>query len=349
MTGPDKDNDRIVTLRSVEEIEDEAAAWLIALSREGASAEDVLEFKAWQSRSARHREVFERLAALWDDLGGLKVLDDYAESVAASVRPRPLGVRRTALMAMAVSMSVALAIGAVQYANWSSGLVQDEAFETAVGEQITVHLSDGSDVLLNTNSRLNVAYARNERKVTLLRGEAHFTVAKSQRRPYLVYAGDGFVRAVGTAFTVRLRQDDAVEVTVEEGRVALSTGIGFARDTDGGANKSAARELAAGTTAVYGDRLEHVAQLPPAELSRKLAWRQGVLAYAGEPLHEVVADISRYTDITIEIADPRLKSRPIGGYFKVGDVEEMFESLELNFGLTVERSGEGYVRITASP
>ena len=289
------------------------------------------------------------MSALWDDLGALKVLDDFAASAEASLSPRPRTfVRRMLVGAVAASVAVAFIVGVTQYAHFSSGQIHTEELATAIGEQRKVHFSDGSAIFLNTNSRVAVDYTRRERKVTLVQGEAHFDVAKSRRRPYLVYAGDGLVRAVGTAFTVRLRSGAAVEVTVEEGRVALSTGLVAQERAEESTEDVPPRELGAGANAFFDGTVERVTLLPPAEVSRKLAWRQGILAYAGEPLAEVVADIGRYTDITIEISDPELRSRQIGGYFKVGEVEEMFESLELNFGLSIERVSDGHVRITAN-
>lgn len=348
MTEPHKDDDRVVALRSAEAIESEAADWLIALGRDNVSEQDILEFKAWERRCSRNREAFERMAALWDDFSVLKVLDDYAESASASIPPNSFLLKRRTLTAIAASVGIVLTVGAARYISWSSGQIQEEQFATAVGEQRTIRLSDGSGINLNTDTILQVAYTRRQRNVTLVKGEAHFTVAQSKRRPYLVHAGGGLVRAVGTAFTVRLRPDAAVEVTVEEGRVALSPSVVANRSAGAPDVAQGARELIAGANAVYGERVQQVTQLPPAEISRKLAWRQGVLAYAGEPLSEVVADISRYVPITIEIADPDLQSLQIGGYFKIGEVDEMLESLELNFGLSVERVSDAHVRITGN-
>ena len=97
---------------------------------------------------------------------------------------------------------------------------QPTHFLTQVGEQKTIALSDGSTVILNTDSVLDIELTENSRIMRLTQGEAHFDVAPNPDRPFLVYAGDGIVKAVGTAFTVYLRKK-AVEVTVSEGVVAL--------------------------------------------------------------------------------------------------------------------------------
>jgi transmembrane sensor len=106
--------------------------------------------------------------------------------------------------------------------------------------------------------------------------------------------------------------------------------------------------LTAGQTAIVDQHVETIHQLAEAEIKRKLAWREGVLVYSGEPLSEVIAEVSRYTDIHIEIADPALAERPVAGYFPVSRIEGLFQSLELNFGIHVEHVDSTHVRLSAS-
>ena len=339
-------DDRVVALKSAEQIEDEAASWLMVLCREEPAREEVAAFQRWLSQNPRHQEAFKRLSAVWDDFGALTVLDDYAASVEAAVPQQGNGFGRRTMLGMAASVALAMIGGGAIYVNWSSGKVQNEAFQTAIGEQETMQLSDGSNVYLNTNTEMVVEYSRRQRSVRLLRGEAHFDVEKDHRRPFEVEAGEQRVTAIGTAFTVRLDGRTKVEVVVEEGRVALSPNLPGNKPSDGEAVAITRQEITVGGHAVSDGTDATITQMTPADIARKLSWRQGVLAYAGEPLRDVVADISRYTDIAIEISDPDLAARPIGGYFKVGDVEEMFESLELNFGVTVERVDEKRVRLS---
>ena len=94
-------------------------------------------------------------------------------------------------------------------------------YTTGVGEQKTIQLADNSVVQLNTNSRLEVDYSSDLRRLSLTQGEAHFDVAHNPQRPFEVLAGQGLVRAIGTAFTVHIRKID-VEVIVTEGTVELA-------------------------------------------------------------------------------------------------------------------------------
>lgn len=346
----EQDN-KLVHLPSAEEIEVVAASWVAVLGREDVSEKELKQFRSWLKQSQRHREAFEALSGLWDDLIILKELDDIGQATNDLITgPIPVWRRRT-VMAIAASLLTVLIGGGIIYKNYIYGLYQAEQFTTGVGEQRTVELSDGSTVQLNTDSALEVDYSPSTRIIRLARGEAHFDVASDKERPFSVFAAKSTVTAVGTAFTVRLRTDDVIEVMVEEGVVALAPAISSRSVNlpsenllDHGPNV----ELSAGQSAIVDQEIDTISPMTQSELNRKLSWRSGLLAYSGEPLAEVVADISRYTNVHIDISDSSLRQLPINGYFRVGEVDGLLDSLELTFGLRVERVNERYVRLSAA-
>lgn len=340
---------KVVTLPSAQQIESEAASWLVVLGREQVSAEDRMEFKRWLRQSERHRTAFESLSAMWGEMEILKELEDIGEAmIQAPVSRTPL-IQTRGFLAAAASVLMVIAAGGAFYANYLRGLNQVALFETGVGEQRIVELSDGSSVELNTDTSVQIAFTRGERAVKLARGEAHFAVAKDKRRPFAVTAGSTVVAAVGTAFTVRRREGDLVEVTVEEGTVALASSQPPAVTKETSPDSAPLAHLTAGQSVMLKESVETVQQLPKAELDRKLAWRKGVLVYSGEPLQEVIAEISRYTDIEIEIADPALAAKPVAGYFPVSRIDGLFQALQLNFGIHVERVDATHVRLSSAP
>ena len=83
-------------------------------------------------------------------------------------------------------------------------------------------------------------------------------------------------------------------------------------------------------------------------MARRLSWRKGLLIFAGEPLEEVVAEISRYTTVSIEITDPTVRTIKIGGQFRVGEIDAMFDVLEENFGLRVTRLSYNHIQLSAA-
>jgi transmembrane sensor len=345
----------IVTLPSLETVEAEAASWLTVLGREKVSKADMSELKLWLGQSERHRNAFNELADLWDDLSVLKELDDIAESVNALPDQKFIFWQRRSFLAIAASIFICFIISGTLYWQHLTEFNQQSHFITTVGEQRTVILSDGSTVQINTNSQLDVDFSRDKRIIRLLKGEAYFTVAKNKRRPFYVYAGDGIVQAIGTAFNVRLKLLNEIEVTVEEGLVALAAIVKKEPVTSkkialipssSPETEMFLAELSAGQSTTFSHTVEKIELIQTSALNRKLAWRQGVLAYSNDPLLKVINDISRYTNITIEIADPSLRTLPIAGYFRVGEVEALFDSLEITFGLDVKRINKNYVRLS---
>jgi transmembrane sensor len=348
-------HDNIVRLPDTDDLRYEAASWVTVLGRDQVTDEEWANFKAWLAVSERHKQAFEALSRLNVDFGILKELDVIAEATeeilpaATRFLPRRIG------LALAAGLAGILVAGSVYLANYANSAPQTADYDTTVGELRQVTLSDGSSIQLNTNSHVEVRFSSSERRVYLTRGEAYFSVAHNPRRPFSVYAANGVVTAVGTAFTVRLREQDAVEVTVEKGRVALSARPeptpnavrSFTAPAPNVDNASVA-QLSSNQTTVFKERVEEIEQMPQPKVVRKLAWRQGILVYSGEPLSEVIADISRYTDIKIEVADPALLNRPVAGYFGINEVNGSIESLASSFKLKVERIDATRIRLSTA-
>jgi transmembrane sensor len=247
-------------------------------------------------------------------------------------------------------------------------------YATAVGQQKSTTLADGSVLLLNTNSQIKVDYNNEYRNIRLLQGEAHFTVAKSVTRPFRVYAGNGRVQAVGTAFSVYLK-DNTVNVTVTQGKVELAsvhrpgTNRSPQQGTRPGTNQSSGSNaivvsglvetlgtIKAGESATLQDFLDAdtvstinvIDTVEAQEMAKRLSWREGVLTFAGDPLEVVVAEISRYTTVSIEITDPVVRATRIGGRFPIGETDAMFDALEANFGLRVTRLSHDRVLVSVA-
>ncbi|MEQ8178947.1 MAG: FecR domain-containing protein [Amphiplicatus sp.] len=374
--------ENLSTIPDQKSIDAEAADWLVRLEEDQVPPEDRAAFLAWRGASARHRDAFDRLAVLWGDFDHAKVLADYAASdenaelLAKDARDARFSAfsRRTASLGLAASVVLFVGAGVLigtqgrffsppraeveaALADASAPLLPggatneigaSAAFETAIGEQRTINLPDGSIIELNTNSRVEYAYAPDAREIKLMRGEAFFDVAPDKSRPFTVATTSGNVVAVGTSFTVRLDKNK-VGVVVSEGDVVFLTQkyltAQAARREKSAPLPDEATAISAGQTAEFKESAERIDFIEPDAMARKLSWRHGVLAFSGDPLSDVVADVSRYTDVVIEIDDEMLRGLPVSGYFKIGEVDEMFEALELMAGLQAERIGAKKVRL----
>lgn len=348
-----ENDNKIVGLPDRQAIREEASLWIARLDSRDDTHDMTAELQAWLNKSPLHREEFRRLAALWDDmdiLDDLNYLDDAAPGNARTYTSTPPRWRRLAALG---SVAALFLLAVLTYVSVAPGTDHDQfaTFETAFGEVETVTLKDGSTLTLNTDTVIEVEMTRGERRLNLVKGEAHFAVAKDASRPFTVYAGTGLVRAVGTAFSVYLKERD-VEVIVSEGRVELMTESPTPEGRDEGEGKAAPkllRVIAAGDQAVMDeDSLKRLEPISEIAINRKLSWRSGMLAFAGEPLSDVLAQVSRYTDVKVDVADADVAALPVGGYFKVGEIDGLLEALETTFGLRAEWLDEKHVRITQS-
>lgn len=348
---------------SPEDIEQQAADWLLRLDTEqGPSQAELKRLRAWVERSPAHREQFKRLTQYWHctnlpaDLSFSPANSSESEatkatSVSAFQRLFSSGWRGTAILGTALSLTAALAMGLLM--DNSSGISGNGIYETRTGEQNSITLVDGSVIQLNTGSRIHVNFVDNQRTVSLMAGEVHFEVAKDTTRPFIVKAREGLVRAVGTAFTVRL-QPQALKVVVAEGKVALATSLDKP-NSDNNTAETVKRAVDRGYL-VEGQTVDFVPeadkglgneiqQLKQDDLDQQLAWRRGMLLFAGEPLSEVIAEVNRYTSIDIKIIDAQIADIRIGGHFKVDETDAMLQALEMSFGIQVTRPSDNTVHL----
>lgn len=310
--------------RTTEALNQEAAAWFARLQRPDLADEDRRAFDAWIDAEPARAVAYARVEATWERAERLAAAPVAAPKAGAALSP--VITRRVAAAAL-------FAVGAGGAALWYSR--RAPVYATAVGERRTLVLEDGSRVELNTASKLEVAFRRELREVRLLDGEALFEVAKDARRPFVVRAAGASVRAVGTAFNVRLR-GPAVEVTVTEGVVAVSK------------PDAAPARVAAGRAAVVRKGAVQVAAIESDDVARRTAWRQGLIELRGETLEQAVAEFNRYRTTKLVVADPKLAAIRVGGAFETDESEKFLAALRSGFGVSTREGADGSVYLVAA-
>jgi len=302
-------------------IDQEASRWLAARDAAPPSVEDETSFQDWISADIRHRVAYLRMEETWrrsDRLREARPLDRDAD--ANLLRPQRVHSRWS--LAMAASLLVGLLFGGYVFVQSQFGW---HHYETPVGGFSRIVLEDGSVVDLNTNSDVKVRIGSKRREVRLLRGEGRFQVAHDSTRPFVVSAADADVRAVGTAFSVRLHEARRVDVLVSEGSVAIAS-----------ARVLHSPPVKAGEVAVLmPDRLS-VSRVEPQQIESRLAWTSGKLQFRGETLSAAVEEFNRYNRRQIQLGDASLAELRVGGTFNATDPESFAAALTSTFNLRVE-------------
>ncbi|MDH7638802.1 FecR family protein [Sphingomonas oryzagri] len=282
-------------------INDLACQWAARIER-GLDDAERTSLEEWIYADRRHRGALLRAQA------ALSLLDRGRALPPAEEQPDEAGPapgRRRFLQFGGGAIAAAIA-GGVGLRMWPKGT----PISTGVGEIRRMPLGDGSVAVVNSSSRLRVAFTRNARDIELAEGEAWFEVAHNRARPFTVHAGPVRVQAVGTAFDVR-RRDGGSDVTVTEGTVKLWS-------TASGAEPVFVR---AGQRAVMTDEAGVViSSLAPATSDQSLAWREGRIVLDDMTLAAAAAEFNRYHAEQLVI-DPALADKQVVGWFRTDDLD----------------------------
>jgi transmembrane sensor len=353
-----------------------AAEWSAELSSAEISPRRIAQWQQWLAESEAHRDAFDRIQSTlraidrsagenipwptedeiasdaYDGSVPVSVWRERSSRIAAGRASRRGGVRvdvswvdvlrrrRGIVVGLAASIVVAIA------APIALQLIRSTQFEPAVtivetqaGENRDVSLDDGSTVSVGARSVLWATLSRDAREVTLERGEAFFRVAKDPARPFTVKIGNTTVAAVGTAFNIR-RAGERVVVAVADGVVKVDA------PAPQGASPSRAplgvgQQLSINTT-------DGSSSMQVVDAGAIAAWRDGLLQYRDEPLPSVIADVTRYSEYDIVIADPAVAELRVTGTVFANDVESWLQSLEAALPVRAIRAPDGAVRLEST-
>jgi len=358
---------------------EDAAKWLFELCETGPA--DRAAFVAWLKESPRHVEEFlfatatiseVRDGAKRDSPDAGAADDEVRRLIAQALAKRtddtvvPLADAHTSGGSPAAQQSrapahwgrtrwtlgiaasvVALALGVLAVPALLS--LYDDRYATAVGEQRSVKLADGSVVYLNARSRIEVDYSEAARDVRLIEGEAIFKVEHDPTRAFRVRTEDALIQALGTQFNV-YRKPEGTTVAVLEGTVRVSSSEpAITLDSIAATELTAAERpspaqvnLTAGeqTRIGAGGIIEQPAR---ADLSQVVAWRERRLVFSADRLASIADEFSRYSPRRIRLEDEIARNKRITGTFDADDPESLVLFLEKLDELTVVREGEDFL------
>lgn len=336
-------------------IERTAAAWLARRDSGDWCSHDQMQLDAWLGEDDAHRVAWLRLACAWEQADRLRALgagvpagriphrgqwtlsphfDARRPPVREPAAARGYSPRRWRSRAFAAALVfVAALAGGSLWLRHSGPPPQPVVYRTGVGDSSSVHLADGSDATLSSDTIVAVSMTRGERDIELRHGEAYFEVRKDHARPFVVHVDGRRVIAVGTRFAVRRDGDAGLRVVVTQGLVRLESSPG----------SDAATLLPPGSVAqVAGDALE-VRHLP-LDLARELlSWRDGFVVFHDTPLAEATREFDRYNTRKLVVADAAIANLRVGGHFRWSNEDAFVRLLEQVFPVRSETRGDEIV------
>tara|TARA_R110000782_G_scaffold268689_1_gene365596 strand:+ start:128942 stop:129916 length:975 start_codon:yes stop_codon:yes gene_type:complete len=307
-----------VNFESDDSIGAQALVWFVRLRDDEVDPTDAEAFMGWLEEDLAHAQAYAEIKRLWCDLD---VVAPQLLSV-GSVPPVPAERaphRRLRRAGGAIAASVALLLGLEAPQLWVSAIADAR---TGIGEVRELTLADGTHVVLDADSAIDVAIDADRRRIRLLKGRAWFNVAY-ERRPFTVATGGGQIRDIGTAFEVA-RRSDGGEVAVTEGVVELTAAGGKAL------------QLSQGMSARFDGR-GHSRLIEPTPGAA--TWRQGRLQFVDMRLSDLLEDLSRYGAGSPVILDADLTRRRITGVVDLHDPVGACDAILTHLGARGRRFG----------
>ncbi|WP_454689911.1 FecR domain-containing protein [Achromobacter aloeverae] len=297
-----------------------AAEWYAALQDGDAGPRQRDAWQRWLDERPEHRQAWSHVEAVSRRFAPLRADGERdAAEKAARVASRPSTSRRV------------LALGGLGVLGWLAWRLTPlpaivtawrADYATGIGEQREIVLADGTRVWLNTRSAVDVDFDGERRLLTLAMGEILIDTAKdAQHRPFFVDTRFGRLQALGTRFTVRQADDDAL-LAVYEGQVRIRDLAGHDALVAAGEQ----RRFDAGG----------IASAAAADPARE-AWSRGVVLAENLPLAELVAELGRYHAGHIGV-DPRIAELRVVGRYPAADVDRTLAMIERDLPVRVERT-----------
>jgi transmembrane sensor len=315
----------------------EASDWLLRVKSPCASEVEVEEWLRWCEVDAENLAAFEKLQMDWQDTAGFKNAPELLDASGhAGERHRDSASSTFKRLLASNPVRFGVAASVLLAAAFGFQLMYRAPLQVvAASNREPATLPDGSSLTLSAKATAEVDFSGITRHLVLRPGsEAYIKVRHDKLRPFTVRAGTMTVTAVGTAFDVR-READRVIVTVEEGTIVASAA---------GPNGLNEWRAGAGYQVEYAE-VSRTAIVSRVDTERVLRWRDGELAYDDTPLDAVIADINRYSNVTVAVKDPALLRLHFTGTVFVASVNDWVKALEAKYPVRATVSAEGDINL----
>lgn len=294
-----------------------ASEWMARLWSGEASDDDKAACEQWRALHPDHERAWNRLQLMEDKLHGIP--REIARHALREPAVTAYTTRRQALKLLGLITVAGGAMYQVRESDTWEFAFSD--YSTQTGEIREIALVDGTHIILNTATAIDVYFDNQERRIILRSGEILITTAPDYAtayRPFRVQSRQGMIEALGTRFIVR-QDADVSRVTVFEGAVGIHPEHAI-------------------DTAVRVDAGQHttfsVKQVmsPITVQESAAAWSRGVLVAENMRIADFLAELSRYRSGLLR-CDSAVSDLRVTGVFPLHDTDRAL--LNLTLGLPV--------------
>jgi transmembrane sensor len=297
-----------------------AAEWFVQLTSGEATAQDREAWQAWVNADAEHKQAWQRIEGVTSQFKGLDPKTSIAVLNRPSANSSTSNERRQAVKTLGLLFAVGTAGWLTYNASPWDALMADYA--TATGEIKHIQLSDGTRLVLNTNSQISVDFDEQHRNVRLLKGEVYIETAHEENRvyrPFNVITDHGIATALGTRFSTRVDKElscvnvyqDIVKVQARTGETAF---------------------IKTGESVKFTSNLMHPIMMVDDVTN---AWTKGFIIADKMPLVQFVEELARYKSGILR-CDPAIASLEISGSYPLTDIDATLNSISKIFPIKID-------------
>jgi transmembrane sensor len=315
--------------RDSDDIDAEAARWVIRLDGRTPTAAEQRSLEQWLDQDVRHLGAYARARAIYMQFDQMRMPASPTRPDTPSPVNAPQLTRRRLLL-WAAGGGLAAGVAGVTLLGPRS--VQE--YSTRIGEMRREPLPDGSTVTLNTGTTLAVAYTERLRHVQLMRGEVLIEAAPDPARLFTLTVLGTQITTASAAFAVRLLSREGLQVMVQNGQIQVfEPSSPFTPVT-----------LPANTLALPRTRPERgqarkklvTEPIDAAEVERRLAWQRGQLSFEDVTLDSALREFARYGAVRVVIDDPSIAGLKVVGLYSAADPIGFAKAVAISLGLRLE-------------
>lgn len=281
--------------RQMLQIKASAATWLARMRADNRAPSDEAAFREWLAASPEHAAAFDLMNGVWDAAGPAR------RDLRGKLHGAESGISRRTVFAGAF---LAAGVGGTLLL---TEVAQAGVYKTEVGEQKHILLRDGTELFLDTDTKVVVDLGKKARSADLEYGRANFRVAPDKSRPFAVNVAGNIIVGAHSTFDVR-RDGDRVSVVLIQGRAAVEAA---------GSKAGHRRELNDGERLISSAR--QAIKFDKPNLLPLLAWHTGQAIFQSETLLQAAYEMNRYSTLKLDVADQRIENLKVSGVYRVGD------------------------------
>lgn len=292
-------------------VREQAAHWLVELQADDATPVTQHRWQQWREAHPDHELAWQHIERFTGKLHRLS-----SPLAHATLAPPDSPRRRQAIKALSVVLFGGSSAWLVhQQTPWRSWAADKHV---AKGARETLTLDDGTLLVMNSNTAVNLYYSDTQRVIELVFGEilvttGHDPYFPGSAYPLYVHTAQGTVRALGTRFTVRQDNGNTSHVAVFDGAVEIRPAN----------NPTALRIVHSGWQSSFTD--DAIAPLTQGKESAT-AWEQGMLVVEDMPLGEFIEELARYRPGKL-FCDPAIAHLKVTGTYPLANTDHILDIL----------------------